>query len=481
MIKEFDKGRIQRFGIENELEYHGYRISYIPHKCLTIKYRKRTWRWFDLYLFYETALENAGQKYLGKGKTGKASDFENEWKKDKNKSVAYCINDCVLVKELAKLIKEKLGKYKIQTKQWYSKGKFAEIYLRKNCRIPTINELKREDINIFIESYKGGWFEMVRKGSFERVYDYDINSAYPFYMCQLRTIKEKTNDIEKAYYGALRVSVDVPVNDFLPLLFVKYKGLSVAPVGKFETWLTLQEYRYLKDKYDMKILESCFYISTSNEFMRSQMEWLYKNRLLDEFLKKVMNSGYGKFCQVIDGKAGNLFNPIFASYITGSTRVHMMRLIEMTGSENLLSVQTDGILSLAKVDIPITGKKVMGEIRREAWDEAVILSSGVYSLRTSKEQKNKNRCYAGKYDWFELLEQTGKGSHIDMSKLRPIHLKEAVLHANRYSIDQINQFLEVPKELDLNSYTKRLFPQKITAESLLTGTFRSMPLNFEFL
>ncbi|MCD6138081.1 MAG: hypothetical protein J7J91_05805, partial [Deltaproteobacteria bacterium] len=51
-----------------EAEFEKWKISYIPKKAFSITENKHTYDFFDLYQFYNTSLDKAGEKYIGERK-----------------------------------------------------------------------------------------------------------------------------------------------------------------------------------------------------------------------------------------------------------------------------------------------------------------------------------------------------------------------------------------------------------------------------
>ena len=111
---------------------------------------------------------------------------------------------------------------------------YAAKYFKKEL---LNNRIDRKTNIIARCAYHGGRFEILTRGHFKNLYNYDIVSAYPAEICKLRGMRTfnvvRHNDyIADSTYSFFLVKVDIPGKFVSPLVY-KYKGLCLYPVGKY--------------------------------------------------------------------------------------------------------------------------------------------------------------------------------------------------------------------------------------------------------
>jgi hypothetical protein len=111
--------------------------------------------------------------------------------------------------------------------------------------------------------------------------------------------------------------------------------------------------------------------------------------------KVMLNSLYGKTIQAVKGKAGKMWNPIYASTITGATRARLAQLIRLNGF-SALSIATDGIIfpqgELLNVpNRPLPAPYNLGQWEIEQEGDLTLLMSGVYSIESQDYTKTTFR------------------------------------------------------------------------------------------
>ena len=101
IIKYLPEKNIKELLTTARTTYKDFHLSYIPHKVFTIKRFKKFWRFYDLWQYYKTSLDNAAKTYLNsEGKDPidreRLSYDLSYWKKNLKAIIDYCIKDCKL-------------------------------------------------------------------------------------------------------------------------------------------------------------------------------------------------------------------------------------------------------------------------------------------------------------------------------------------------------------------------------------------------
>ena len=219
--------------------------------------------------------------------------------------------------------------------------------------------------------------------------------------------------------------------------------------------------------------------------------------------KLIMNSLYGKFAEKknkvvvkkspfpdarelsIDGmkyyvgsvlKPGKVFNPVYASYITSLTRCMLLETA-LKSPDSILSFATDSVLTTKPF---IEESDNLGGWKLEFEGEAVLIMSGVYSLRNDTTVKTRFRGFPLKeeYNFFDLLEKHANDSSLRIEFQKALKLGEIIKNHNLYEVEQLNHFIQMSKELNpLNERKRAWLSYPIKLSDLLENEYDSVPHN----
>lgn len=381
---------------------------------------------FDCMQFFHSSLDKACKKHLNKRK-GKF-DVKNldETKIYSKECIDYCILDSLRCIELFRFFGRSLPESVKESKP-FSSASYSQDYFKEEI----INSIPTRKVNeCFHKAYRGGRFEILKRGYFKNVFLYDINSAYPDEICKLKKFSIDTKlkcvprYIENADYSVYQLKVNLDRKYLSPLVY--QQGLKlIYPVGDFRVWVTKSEFIALAD-FEKEILFG-LHIFIAKDCQKSfpfksKMNWLYSMKQKStnkEAYKVILNGLYGKLAQRIpkwvsekrfdsfqgseelideftdwegnkyiqyeDSKKSNF---IYASEITARCRMKMYEA-SLMGGDDIIAIQTDSIISEVNLLLPISDK--MGHWHVEKWDELYMIGCGVYFYRKGKKWYSKNR------------------------------------------------------------------------------------------
>lgn len=449
-------------------KYLDYHITIIPHKCLTIRKGKNTATFYDMYNFYMGSLDYNAKKYLGEQKQEiETKKFSKEYvERNYCSLVLYCIQDAILVQKLGELLIRKFETFGIYPRKLYSTAYISYQYFRQNTKYVTVQRFWKEDkklLEFALRSYNGGKFEVTQKG-IDYYYEYDIVSAYPYEIANLIDLSYSRIIWDQKYhkyarYGFLHCKMKIPVSVSSPVA-LQTTGVNIYPVGELEKIITKTEYEYLlQSGADISIIDAVWihidkkYCPYAKEIERlTEMKHrfkLEKNELDYHTVKILMNSLYGKFCQLIDmgsyAKASACWNPIYASIITANVRTRISEFQQLY--PEVVAVHTDSIITTKPLDFSTQGE--LGDMIFELEGQGIILGSGVYQIGP----KNKTRGFHLKKEILELVQDAKK--YITIEEIRPFSWREVIFH--NWELEKINRFEIVSKRLNVNFDRKRLW------------------------
>lgn len=243
---------------------------------------------------------------------------------------------------------------------WQGPGNLASTMLRKH-NIPKTKQLPHYNNDLFNRtslaaqsSYYGGRFETTAIGHIPGpIYQYDINSAYPYIIQNLPCLEHAIyRHDDKGHYVIRHVTFESISPAHLYALPIRRKDGSIFFPGSGQGWYwqkeldgaTFQKYKTL-DAYSFNTPCECKPFNWIDNIYQARKGMGKSGRGI--VLKLGMNSLYGKMCQSIG--AAPYANPIYASYITALTRALLYRVAIQGGdiypASDCLMLATDGIFT----------------------------------------------------------------------------------------------------------------------------------------
>jgi len=487
ILKYLPMGKLYTLYSNNKVKHDGCTITYIPKKLLRISKGKHVIRCYDLEQFYDVSLEKAATEYLDEHKLSCPFDRdaintdEEIWSHYQHTLIKYCIQDAVLTQKLGLILQETIKKYmKFNPKDYISKASLSKRYFRLYCDIPDITKIRKEILKISFYAYKGGRFELIRKGYFPYAELYDIKSAYPYEIANLIDItygkwRYVRNYNPDAYYGFYVVNVNLKYRHIEPLAYVVKDHLLIYPGGEWKTIITKSELELLEEDKEYKIIRGYeFYPDEILYPFRKEIGKLYevknntpKNSYLYSLTKIIMNALYGCFYEKTkreDGiYVGKLFNPVYAAIITANTRCKIYQFASQY-EDDVIAFATDSILMKEKHKVK-EGKS-LGEWELQSSGECVAFQSGMYKMKNEIksrgiQRKAKISSPDGKFDdIFEYIKAYPDKTQYEVVIRRPVHIKESLIHHKILSVEDVNTWQEFRKIIDINRDVKRVWDDK---------------------
>lgn len=477
--------RSYRWKKELKFFYKEYKIQYFDRKKLTISKGHHSVNCYDIMQYYENkqlpeAYTESIKKPLDPAylamKEKRASFSRYYYSRHKNEVRKYCIEDCILTKELAEnWVKTFYDVFGFYPANWISSGYLAEkVLINNGINIPLFNETPYEVQELARHSFYGGRFELIQRGYIGYCCLYDINSAYPYALTTLPDItngkwisSKKINP--KAKLGFFYILADVSDTvKIAPFPFIKKNRTICYPCQPFKTYVTLDELNAVKGDSGINytILESYQFIPNKNcgypfkKFIEDQyhrrMKLRNEKNQLERAIKIILNSIYGKTAQRTNRMMGNLFNPVIASYITGFARSQLYSFVRKHNLENdVIAFATDSIAVHKK--IPNLHSEKLGEMKLDKeGNDIIFLSNGFYRFNDTWKKRGIG------YDNEKKQEIEHEDTKIDrdgnlyikVKTTRTTHIKSGILFNKLKDVGKIEEY---EKKINLNSDKKRFW------------------------
>ena len=372
-----------------------------------------------------------------------------------------------------------------------------------NEYIETITKLQEYAIH----SYKGGLFILFKKGRMKKLDKIDISSAYPniirtlpslentytkytnglhkdamfgFYLCNAQFdgyTAFRTNTNELIYPNTYRKYPTYLTKD--EVLFLKNRGYQVDIIDGYEIFQMQDKQK----KYPFKQLIGVLIAlkqQYKEEYKKTGNTIAYAFYLLT---KLIMNSFYGSLSEKNYG-LGILSNYVYSTTITARTRIQLITTAERCFNE-IVEFDTDSITGYLKPEYKdfFKNNHNLGQFETEKMpDDVILIQTGVsFIVKNSNPEMYKKRGFGfnvskGNQKIRGKIEI--KDTKIVIDTQRPLHSKEAIVQAR---INEINEWQNVRKIIDLNDTKRSWVNDKITWNLLLTDCVSSEPYSDAYL
>lgn len=422
------------------IKYQNFSLKYIPRKLLEIvrhsgKYKPdgseftKTIIIQDTFGFFQSSFINALKKWeidfpeeitKGKEKRGDFSEIDLEEIRKYNRIELQLLIELMNKLKLADSAAcELIGlKKNYSPRTWFGPGARAANFLMQTAFIeehPDFcgavydelkNKVEEKTKNFpFASAFYGGRIEAAGLGVIEgKLYDYDINSAYPFAISNLpkwspeSLIKVMGLD-ERKRMGMYLVRWNISDRaNFYPFPFRAQNGNVFYPPSGVG-WYMSPEVHAAKEIFGEQIeifdgfliegtdgtgpgegglpdYKKCTTAKKMLEIAAIRLKAKAEKQTSEKALKLIMNSCYGKLIQQVG--AAKYLNLFCASWITSTCRALIFKAIGKDTKNNVISIMTDGIL-LNKT-LPVKLGKNLGEFEILNCKKVIQFMPGIYKL-----------------------------------------------------------------------------------------------------
>lgn len=427
----FDKKTLQKISQGETVYYeHGgveYEIEYRARKSLSLK-RGRIWipekkmsKWqskitvWDVFGFFQEGFVKVMGKWLGESHRHyelikkmklKRGDFENV---DQSEINAYNAAELETLVELMEKVRESINGLDLKCNRWDGAGSIAGALFRKHNSRNYKRPYKIDNnLELAIRTgYAGGRIEIAKLGSYTGdVYDYDINSAYPYVMKDLPSLakgwwKHGTGKPPPGFTLVRCRYNFIKGQAFYPLFFRTDKMQIYFP-SQGEGWYWYPEFHAAR--HCMGILEPLEYyhfvpdtdekpFGWIDDYYNTRKQWV-KNpteewqRGGEKIIKLGLNSLYGKTAQQLGGTG--LAPPTYhqmewAGYITACTRARLYAAA-IKSPDSIIGFATDGIFSTKPLTVGLSTDKEIGKWDLKVFKGLTIVMAGVYWWHKEQEK-----------------------------------------------------------------------------------------------
>ena len=320
---------------------------------------------------------------------------------------AYCALECDFLAQLMERLRQYCFAAGIVPRTWNGAGKLAMALHgnHKTLETKAVKEIVPAGVlEMASAAYYGGRFEITRTGMLnQKVYEYDIRSAYPDAMRHLPCLEHGT--WREASGKEIRAHKDI---------YVAQVSFKCEPVDNGYGQLGGFPVRSKEGNLFWPLRGNGVYwnceIDSARKLgfnVRLRKGWLYERhctcqpftwvRELYDYRKKIgsqgagypiklaINSLYGKLAQRIGNpKYANL---VWAGLITAITRSKLNDAIAAAGKGDIVMLATDGVYSLSPIPLHVGDE--LGDFESQIFDGLFIVQPGLYWSPTKRKRKSR--------------------------------------------------------------------------------------------
>jgi len=362
--------------------------------------------------------------------------------------------------------------------------------------LPTLEDIPDDVAEFADECCDASWLEGYRIGHWDKVYDYDLVSAYPHQTSQLLDIRygdwiDTDVFVPKGYYGYYLCQTEIfPSSRLSPIMYIIKNGnndynRNFTPTGIWYRVLTKKqiEFMYHWNIGTVKVIKGRVWIPKCEiakipRPFKETMEWLFSekennikagNGQRKENIKRTANGIYGKLREVRRNKNpdtgkyekiyGQYANPVYAAEIEVNTKLEDADFI-LRNNLRPVHIAVDGIVSLDKA------KEEMHEHELGGWrlnneNKCLSISTGVIAIKGKfDEHPDEKKDFSLDYDWLvEAIRENPDSQVYTMRKKSPISLAIAVKDGGK-RWEELGQLQNISRNINVGYEEKRMYKVK---------------------
>lgn len=478
---------------EAKIRWDGYHITYIPGKVFEVWKRedgkRLVYTAYDVFSFFQKRFTDVAITWLGnvpdiivKGKEGR-EDFTN-WKIED--IVQYNRAELEVLVLLMEEFRRVVYSTGYQVRYWYGPGAAAAEWLRVNGIDKHIAELPSDMEDPVSRAYFAGRIDDAAWGKAERIFHYDINSAYPYAIRDLPSLvgldwqlcqgdSEEDFSLRRVSWRIVGRTDGLYQWGVLPyrmrdgrILFPLqghgwYWGVEVEAAKRYVASLHNGSELVVHESWVPKGELTYPFREPVERDAQKRIEYKKKGDPAHWVLKLILNSLYGKLAQRI--RKASATTPRYqcyawAGYVTAKTRSMLLDAIRLANGK-IVSVMTDSIWSL----IPLEDLDIGEELGQWSYEQdhhsATFCGAGLYQVRDKKGELVKSEYRSRGFsvvqgaafdydkivrDWEEMLYQGKPGYNLFTVNRRFVGISLAAV-SKKYR-ESFCRFINIERELN---------------------------------
>lgn len=463
-ICQFTQEEVVKLNSKNNKAYFPpYKITFISNKYLSLQ---KGYYWGAPFSFFSDAHQYKNTE----------ASYDN--------GVEDCVRKAKIAQEIGEEVYRALQSIGLKPKSLTSPIKSFEQEVLSKYNLPKIDDIPLEAGHFAYECCKGNWVEAFQLGHWDKVWNYDIASAYPAQIAKLLDLRlgkwvQSDKFVPEAKYGyckgVIHVNKDVVFTPFLHRQESKGELPALHCVtGSYPKFIRKQGIEFLQrweqGSYDIE--DGWWWIPASeSKLLKQLVDWLYleKEKATGNkkiVIKRIMAAMFGKMLEIRNDEFGKLFNPVWAAEVEGETRLEVADFVLRNRLEkDLVHIAVDNTILTKPAEIAEDG---IGKWELADISPCICAGTGAIALRDEGVGD-----FHLKYDWLkEQIEREPEASEYKLSRMIPVTVAEAA--NGKYG--KLGELQELSKVVSIGQGEKRCYrEQPKTGRELLQRSYSSSP------
>jgi hypothetical protein len=406
ILKDVPRRLLSRLHTTKSTVWGEWELEHIPHKWFTVRRGQVSATIFDIHTFFAGGYVSSLQKFrvgtsaeLAKLAQEKARRSEFLWA-EIGDIKEYWRLELKLGPELGNAMRKALwdgGQF--VPRSWHGPGAVARMALARNNVYKKMAICPANVRNAARFAFAGGRFEPLLSGYLRSsVYEYDINSAYPYYATMLPNLARGTwregKEYEPGKFALYRIRYIAKPDSFrLWPLWKRDTDYSVSWTNRVESWYWAPEAELVVDDPNAEFLESLVFDEADpidrpfaflKEYYAIRKTADRAGNLLGYSYKVIINAIYGQLAQRAgwdrkENKAPRSHQLEWAGYITSACRAAVYKAARACPGQ-VISINTDSVQATCPIPDLDCGNS-LGQWSEERYSEGIFWQSGIYFLR----------------------------------------------------------------------------------------------------
>jgi hypothetical protein len=357
LLRDLPEKSLRELWQNNTVTWRGYELAYVPGKFFRVKLGRRARTLCDVFGLFQTSFIGALDKWglspskrVEEGKLAR-SQFTLA---DRTMMAAYCLAECRSLVLLMGRVEAAMRAAGIVPRGWYGAGCVAAAVLHREGIVPPA------EVPMALHAYFGGRSELWRAGEFERVYAYDLVSAYPHAMLTLPYYDGFKCTRRLSEHGIYHVEWDC--RGRVAPFPVRLQGRRIVYPLSGSGWYHACEIQAAREcipgKY--RVIDGVAFSGPNDIFgfvrdlADAKVRYKSEGNPAEKIVKLAINSLYGKLAQARgwQGERPQYQCYTWAGEITARTRARLLRAMAIA-PDNLIMACTDGLLFDCEIPLPL--------------------------------------------------------------------------------------------------------------------------------
>lgn len=400
ILRDVPYDMLERLYGTGHVTWNGYRLHWLPGKWFNVKQGTTTLRVFEAFGFFQSSFLIACEKFLGEDdpllvtiREGKQRRRSFTFDELDTVIIPYWETELQLFVRLMNTLRRDLVGAGFKLHSWHGPGAVANTVLKSRGVREHLQDTPELVNRAAQYAYAGGRFELFRCGHHPgKVWQYDINSAYPAAIAQLPSLAdvewEYTETFDADTFGVWYVehtSSATPermFNDPGPVFYRDPRGhVSFPPM--VAGWYWTPEAELISDEVRHGWVarhEGLLPFSWVPEMYAQRAAWKHEGNSSERALKLALNSLYGKMAQRAGWKPGGKI-PVWhqlewAGWVTAATRRKIWDAIA-ENPDAVIAAETDAVFTTE----PLHGLDLgsdLGQWSETTYDWLTYVQSGLW-------------------------------------------------------------------------------------------------------